>query len=194
MTEPTIGRRLESLQVAGKAPFAIAKIGHVVLNCRDIEQSVRFYTQVLGFKISDIYEEDMIPGGMVFLRFNADHHGVALIGSLKDSSEKIELHHMAFAVATLDEVFRARDHLERSGVKLHFHGRRRAGVQIAVEFADPDGHMLEIYWGVDQIGSDGITRPSSEWKGAKSLEEAVADPVRGQDTSVRDERLVRSAK
>ena len=183
--------RLRAIAQAGGAPFAITKIGHVVLNCRDLEASVKFYTQVLGFKISDIYGDDMVPGGMVFMRFNSDHHGVALIGSLPDSSPNIELHHMAFAVSTLDEVFRAREHLERNNVPIIVEGRRRAGVQIAVEFADPDGHMLEIYWGLDQVGSDGITRPPAEWKGAKSLEEAIDNPVRGQDVRVFDERLIR---
>jgi hypothetical protein len=128
---------------------------------------------------------------MVFLRFNADHHGVALIGALPENKNNDELHHMAFAVSTLDEVFRAREHLEKHNVPLVFQGRRRAGVQIAVEFRDPDGHMLEIYWGLDQIGSDGVMRPPHEWKGARSLEDAIANPVRGQDTRVYDERMIR---
>ncbi len=193
MTDAGLPDRLRAIAQQASAPFAITKIGHVVLNCRDLEASVRFYTHVLGFRISDIYGDEMIPGGMVFMRFNADHHGVALIGSLPDSSPNIELHHMAFAVSTLDEVFRAREHLERNNVPIIVEGRRRAGVQIAVEFADPDGHMLEIYWGLDQVGSDGITRPPSEWKGASSLEEAIDNPVRGQDTTVHDERLIRRA-
>ena len=65
-----------------------------------------------------------------------------------------------------------------------FEGRRRAGCQIAVEFRDPDGHWLEIYWNIDQIGSDGRARPPEEWKGVPSLEQAIADPVRGQDTTL----------
>lgn len=193
MTDAGLSNRLRQIAQAPAAPFAITKIGHVVLNCRDLEASVRFYTHVLGFKISDIYGDDMIPGGMVFMRFNPDHHGVALVGSLPDASPNIELHHMAFAVATLDEVFRAREHLEHHKVPIIVEGRRRAGVQIAVEFADPDGHMLEIYWGLDQVGSDGHTRPPSEWKGARTLEEAIDNPVRGQDTRVFDERLIRRA-
>jgi catechol 2,3-dioxygenase len=188
---PSLPERIRAVDTTSKAPFAITKIGHVVLNVRNLERSVQFYTQVLGFRISDIYDHDMIPGGMVFMRFSPDHHGVALIGSLPEDANQVEMHHMAFAVSTLDEVFRARDHLEKCGVKIDFHGRRRAGVQIAVEFPDPDGHMLEIYWGLDQVGSDGITRPSHEWKGARSLEDAIANPVRGQDTRVHDERLIR---
>jgi catechol 2,3-dioxygenase len=69
-------------------------------------------------------------------------------------------------------------------VQIDFDGRRRAGCQIAVEFRDPDNNSLEIYWGVDQVGSDGRVRPASEWHGAKSLEEAIAHPVPGQDTHI----------
>jgi catechol 2,3-dioxygenase-like lactoylglutathione lyase family enzyme len=171
-------------------PFRIARLGHVVLNVTDLARSVKFYTQVLGFSVSDIYPPEMMPGGMVFMRCSADHHGVALVGSLTRISQSFELNHLAFEVATLDEVLRARDHLRRHGVTIDFEGRRRAGCQIAVEFRDPDGHRLEIYWGVDQVGSDGAVRPSSEWKGVDSLAAAIADPVRGQDTTLQDPSLL----
>jgi catechol 2,3-dioxygenase len=169
--------------------FRIGKIGHVVLNVTDLARSVTFYTQVLGLRVSDVYGPEMMPGGMVFLRFNADHHGIALVGGAPAVSDGAELHHVAFEVASLDEVIRARDHLRAQGAVIDFEGRRRAGVQIAVEFRDPDGHRLEIYWGLEQVGSDGITRPPSEWKGARSLAQAIAEPVRGQDTTVADKTL-----
>ena len=88
-------------------PFAIRKIGHVVLRVTDLARSLDFYTRVLGFKVSDTYPEEMMPGGMVFMRFGADHHGVALVGGAEGPSQGRELHHFAFEVATLDEVFRA---------------------------------------------------------------------------------------
>jgi catechol 2,3-dioxygenase len=172
-------------------PFRIGKLGHVVLNVTDLDRSVRFYTQVLGFEISDLYPPTMMPGGMVFMRFNADHHGVALVGSMPGASPNVELNHIAFEVATLDEVLRARDHLRAHDVQIDFEGRRRAGVQIAVEFRDPDGHRLEIYWGLDQVGSQGQVRPAEQWKGAKSLAAAIADPVVGQDTTLQDPSLLK---
>jgi catechol 2,3-dioxygenase-like lactoylglutathione lyase family enzyme len=172
-------------------PFSIGKIGHVVLNVQDVERSARFYTEVLGFQISDVYPEEMVPGGMVFLRCNTDHHGIALVGSTNAPAQNVELNHLAFEVGSLDDVVRARDHLRRHGVTIDFEGRRRAGCQLAVEFRDPNNHRLEIYWGIDQIGSDGHIRPPTEWKGARSLEDAVADPVRGQDTSLRDASLLK---
>jgi catechol 2,3-dioxygenase-like lactoylglutathione lyase family enzyme len=171
-------------------PFRIAKLGHVVLNVSDLPRSVAFYTRLLGFAISDVYPDATMPGGMVFMRCNTDHHGIALVGSLAGGSASRELNHLAFEVATLDEVVRARDYLRAHGVAIDFEGRRRAGCQIAIEFRDPDGHRLEIYWGVDQIGSDGIARPPAEWKGAHGLAQAIADPVRGQDTTLQDPTLL----
>jgi len=170
--------------------FQLRKIGHVVLNCRDIERSIRFYTEVLGFELSDVYPEEMMPGGMAFLRCNSDHHGIGLVGSLDKGATNIDLNHIAFEVGSLDEVLLAAKRLRKHGAVIDFEGRRRAGVQIAVEFRDPDGHRLEIYWGLDQVGSDGRVRPSSEWKGAHSFREAIENPVPGQDTSLRDPTLL----
>jgi catechol 2,3-dioxygenase-like lactoylglutathione lyase family enzyme len=180
---------VEELKMAARPkgmPFRIGKLGHVVINVRDVARSVRFYTEVLGFEVSDIYPDAMVPGGMAFLRCNPDHHGIALVGSLSAAAENVELNHIAFEVATLEEVLRARDHLRDHGVEIDFEGRRRAGCQLAVEFRDPDNHRLEIYWGIDQIGSDRRARPKEEWKGVRGLDAAIADPVNGQDTTLHD--------
>lgn len=170
--------------------FQIRKIGHVVLNCRDLERSIRFYTQVLGFQVSDVYPGEMVPGGMVFLRCNADHHGIGLVGALDKESSGIELNHIAFEVGTLDEVLIVARRVRACGATVDFEGRRRAGVQIAVEFRDPDNHRLEIYWGIDQVGTEGMVRSPAEWKGAHSFREAIENPVRGQDTALRDPSLL----
>ncbi len=169
-------------------PFAVRKIGHAVIFVSDLERSRRFYTEVLGFKVSDVYSDSMMPGGMVFLRCNGDHHCLALVGGRDENKDK-SLHHLAFELATLDEVFRARDHLKKSGARIVYEGRRRAGCQIAVEFLDPDGHHLELYWGVDQIGSDDRSRPSTEWRQTSTLEDAVRRAPPGQDTTLHDTNL-----
>ena len=169
-------------------PFAVRKIGHAVVFVSDLDRSTRFYTEVLGFKVSDVYPESMMPGGMVFLRCNSDHHCLALVGE-GDTATAKKLHHLAFELATLDEVFRARDHLKKHGATLTYEGRRRAGCQVSVEFLDPDGHHLELYWGVDQIGSDGRSRPAEEWRQTASLEEAVRIAPPGQDTTLHDTAL-----
>ena len=181
---------LDEFRNPGAPAFRVRKLGHVVLRASDLRRSVAFYTQVLGFAISDIYPEDMVPGGIVFMRFNPDHHGLALVGGMPGPAERRELHHVAFEVDTLDEVFLARKRLREHNVPIVFQGRRRAGVQIAVEFLDPDGHHLEIYWGLDRIGPDGRIRPKDEWREAHTLEDALKAPPPGQIVALNDPSLI----
>src|ERR1700746_168249 len=79
-------------------PFHIGKIGHIVINVRDVTKSAEFYTQILGFQISDVYPDEMVPGGMVFMRCNTDHHGIALVGSMYDAADNVDPNHIPFAV------------------------------------------------------------------------------------------------
>jgi catechol 2,3-dioxygenase len=173
--------KLKTMAPPPGIPFRIRRLGHVVVHVTNLERSVEFYTQVLGFKVSDVYPEEMQPGGFAFLRCNTDHHCLALIGNAQGPAKQAELNHMAFEVGTVDEVFRLRERLRAHAVPLVFEGRRRAGCQLSVEFTDPDGHWIEVYHGIDQIGTDGRARPAAEWRGVKGLEAAVANPVPGQD-------------
>lgn len=163
-----------------QTPVQIKKIGHVVLRVSDVERSARFWTELLGFKVSDYNEQ-----GMVFLRNASDHHTIALAPAtdLTPLSEArpggIGFHHMALEVDNASDLLRIRDYLREHNVPIVFEGRRGAGSNPGVEFRDPDGFMVEIYAQMDQIGPDGRSRPPEEWKRADSLEAAFADPVAG---------------
>jgi catechol 2,3-dioxygenase len=171
-------------------PFKVTKVGHVVLRVTDLERATAFYRDVLGLQVSDVYPDSMMPGGMVFLRMGRDHHSIALVGGASDPAPATSgMHHLAFEVETLDEVIRTRDHLRTHEVPITYAGRRRAGCQIAVEFTDPDGHCLEVYWGLDQVGSDNCSRAPAQWRPATSLAQALQDPPEGQDTTLYDATL-----
>ncbi|HXG53082.1 MAG TPA: VOC family protein [candidate division Zixibacteria bacterium] len=161
-----------------KTPIRIKKIGHVVFNVTDIERSTRFWTEIMGFKISDRNER-----GMVFFRCGTDHHTIALApAENRDHVPKkgaVGFDHCALEVATVSELFRIRDFLRSKGVTIIYEGRRGPGGNPGIEFLDPDGNQIEIYAAMDQIGTDGRSRPASEWKRATSLEEAVANPLPG---------------
>ena len=88
--------------------------------------------------------------------------------------------------------FEARDYLEKKDVHIEFSGRRRAGCQVAVEFRDPDGHFLEIYCLLDQVGPDEEARPAADnWRPVASLEDALDNAPPGQDMTLLDPTLRR---
>lgn len=161
-------------------PVRVRKLGHVVLRVSDVERSARFWTEILGFKISDHNEQ-----GMVFLRNASDHHTVALAPArektpLPDKARgELGFDHMALEVENVSDLLAIRDFLRAQDIPILFEGRRGPGSNPGVEFLDPDGYMIELYACMDQIGPDGESRPADEWRRASSLEEALANPVRG---------------
>ena len=162
------------------SPIKIKKIGHVVLSVSDIERSSKFWTEVMGFKFSDKNET-----GMVFFRNATDHHTVALVQATEKSAlpkrGQVGFDHMALEVPTVSELFKIREFLKSKGVEIFYEGRRGPGGNPGLEFYDPDGFKIEIYSAMDQIGTEGKSRPANEWKRATTLEEAVENPLPGAE-------------
>ena len=160
--------------VSESSPVRIRKIGHVVIRVRDLERSMKFYTEMLNFRVSD-----RNPEGAVFLTSVGDHHTVALFpsaGEPVDASAKdpVRLHHFAMEVGSIDELFQARSFLQQRGVPIVFEGRHRFGGHTSIEFLDPDGYQLELYYDMDQLGADGRSRPQAA--GLRTLEAARDNP------------------
>jgi catechol 2,3-dioxygenase-like lactoylglutathione lyase family enzyme len=157
-------------------PIHVRKLGHLVYEVSDIERSTAFWTEILGFSVSDRNEF-----GMVFLRSESDHHSIALAPSKKKARPEpdagLRFHHLAMEVESIDVLFKARDFLRARGIPIDFEGRRGPGGNVGLEFYDPDGYLFEIYAGMDQVGADGHTRPAEQFNRVKSLEEAVAQPL-----------------
>ena len=159
-------------------PVKVKKLGHVVFTVSDMARSTRFWTEIMGFQVSDTNER-----GMVFLRNASDHHAIALVPAEAPSDPakpgQPGFHHCALEVETVSELFRIREFLRERGVPIVYEGRRGPGGNPGIEFKDPDGFNIELYASMDQIGPDGRSRPAAEWRRAASLEEAVAHPLPG---------------
>jgi catechol 2,3-dioxygenase-like lactoylglutathione lyase family enzyme len=157
-------------------PIEVKKLGHLVYEVSDIERSTRFWTEIMGFSVSDRNEM-----GMVFLRNGTDHHSIALVpGKHKERAKPtdgLRFHHLAMEVSDVDTLFKARTFLREHGIKVFYEGRRGPGGNIGIEFEDPDGYPFEIYAHMDQVGTDGKPRPPEHWSRATSLEEALEKPL-----------------
>jgi catechol 2,3-dioxygenase-like lactoylglutathione lyase family enzyme len=158
------------------SPVRIKKLGHVVLQVRDLERSIRFYTEVLNFRVSD----NATAGG-VFLTAIGDHHTIGLFPSDGDKAEipgkgAVKLHHFAFQVETMDELFEVRSYLKERGIPIVWEGRRAMGGHTSVEFLDPDGYHVELYYDMDQIPPGGRSRPRDPNARHDTLEKSRDNP------------------
>jgi catechol 2,3-dioxygenase-like lactoylglutathione lyase family enzyme len=157
-------------------PIKVNKLGHFVYEVSDIERTTAFWTEIMGFTVSDTNHL-----GMVFLRSAGDHHSIALVPSKKKARPPqdagLRFHHLAMEVDSMDQLFRARDFLQARGIPLDFEGRRGPGGNTGLEFEDPDGYLFEIYCSMDQVGADSKTRPPEQFDRVNSLEESVARPL-----------------
>jgi catechol 2,3-dioxygenase-like lactoylglutathione lyase family enzyme len=148
-----------SQAVEDRSPVRIRKLGHVVIQVRDLERSIRFYTELLNFRVSD----NATAGG-VFLTAVGDHHTIGLFPSDGENAEipaqgAVRLHHFAFQVGSMEELFEIRAYLQKRGVPIEWEGRRAMGGHTSVEFLDPDGYHVELYCDMDQIAPGGRSRP-----------------------------------
>ncbi|HZT07424.1 MAG TPA: VOC family protein [Chloroflexota bacterium] len=158
-------------------PIRTRKVSHVVLNVSDVERSIKFYTEILGFKLSD-----RNAMGMAFLRNGTDHHTIGFAQGPKDGTgaptdRYLTFHHLALEVDRVEDLFKAREFLRERGIEIEFEGRRGPGSNIGIEFRDPDGYAIELTCEMEQIGWNDSARPVSMHRRASSLEEAVANPM-----------------
>ena len=134
-------------------------MGHIVLGTPALEESVDFYTNVLGFRVSDYWR----PGDadVVFLRCNQRHHSLALVPSSTPA-----LYHFMVEARTLDDVGHTLDRHIDSGTPISmtlgkhtndhmvsFYSRTPSGFD--VEFGCGGLLVDEATWTVTQI-----TKPS----------------------------------
>jgi catechol 2,3-dioxygenase-like lactoylglutathione lyase family enzyme len=160
----------------GKSPIKVNKLGHFVYEVSDVERTVKFWTEMMGFKETDRNEH-----GMVFFRCGADHHAIGLKpGKVKrrgTSEESMQVEHLALEVDDVETLLKARDFMRENNIPITFEGRKGAGCNIGINFLDPDGYEFEIYCQMDQIDETGRLRPQEQFRRAKGLEEAIANPV-----------------
>jgi catechol-2,3-dioxygenase len=116
------------------------KFGHLAYRCKDPVHVTSFYTDVLGFKVSD-----WMGDRFSFLRCGRDHHTVNFA-----RYEEERLHHVAFEVADMAEVQRASDFLARNDIHLVWGPiRHLVGHNIAAYHRNPDDQRVEIFAEMD---------------------------------------------
>ena len=113
-------------------------LGHVVVATRDRATTQSFYTDVLGFRLSDYGS-----GALAFLRCNARHHSIALAPPL---GPKRVVHFMV-EMQSLDDVGVALDRCADGGSSLSTTlGKHVNDYVVSFYVSTPSGFDLECGW------------------------------------------------
>jgi len=136
------------------AGVGLKRLQHLVLWVADVERSVRFYRDVLGFEIAHRYPN------AAFLRIagSGDDHNLGLFQQpgLRAPDERVaRMYHAAWEVGTLSDLASARRTRIEVGALV---GQSVHGVSLSLYAKDPDGLEFELFWTVPD-GKPIGTRP-----------------------------------
>ncbi len=121
-------------------------LGHILVYARNLDETVHFYRDLLGFRISD-FTEVRTPGGTVrlaFLHCNSRHHSIAF---LEAPGAPKRINHVMFECNSLDDVGSGRDLCLARGVPIVIDlGRHMNDHMVSFYLANPSGFALEYGW------------------------------------------------
>ena len=129
-------------------------VHHVAYRCKDAKETVEFYNKVLGMDFQLAIAEDKVPSTgapdpymHVFL--DAGNGNVLAFFELptrpemdRDRNTPEWVQHIAFKVATMDDLMNAKARAEEMGLDVV--GPTHHGIFKSIYFFDPNGHRLEL--------------------------------------------------
>jgi catechol 2,3-dioxygenase-like lactoylglutathione lyase family enzyme len=151
------------------APIAI---GHIGIATRDLDRAVRFYTDIVGLRLTERFEypEEAVGHGSsvtagAFVRCDSAHHCISIFALRAElappegeGTSAFGLHHVAFEMATPEDLLAKLRAVRARGVPVVQSRRGGPGNQPRFYIHDPDGNLVEFFWGIDQIGPQGRPR------------------------------------
>ncbi|MCW1884163.1 VOC family protein [Luteolibacter flavescens] len=127
------------------------RIGHVHLKVSDLERSIRFYRDVLGFQVMQRFGD-----AAAFLSAGGYHHHIGLntwesLGGSPPPPGRTGLYHTAILFPDRPELGKVLRRVLEAGIPLD--GAADHGVSEAIYLRDPDQNGVELY----------RDRPQDEW-------------------------------
>ena len=141
-------------------PVQPRKLGHVVAGTTDLAATTGFFTDGLGFKVSD-----HIKDRGAFMRCSTDHHNLLVLAAPVNF-----LHHTSWQVDDVDDIGRGAHAMLEGHPERHVwgFGRHHAGSNFFWYLKDPAGNFSEYYSDMDCIPDDQLWKPEV-LEGARGL-------------------------
>ena len=124
----------------------VARIGHAELFTPTPEESLRFFVDVLGFRVSDDIDMGI---SLRFLHCNSRHHSLAF-AALPQAARR--LHHIMLQTNSLDDVGAAYYLCQNLQVPIMMHlGRHTNDHMVSFYLRTPSGFAVEYGWGAREV-------------------------------------------
>ena len=118
-------------------------LGHLVLRVRDVERSERFYTDLLGLRVTE-----KRPGKMVFMAAGEASHELAVMSVGPDApgpeEGRVGLYHFAWEMESFEDLKRLYREAREKDVRIRGIGDH--GISLGFYFFDPDGNEIEAFY------------------------------------------------
>jgi catechol 2,3-dioxygenase-like lactoylglutathione lyase family enzyme len=193
-------------------PFKIRRLGHFGFYVNDLPGALKFYTELLGFYVSDVLDmknlarpedmeklKDVGPTEAYFTRHGTDHHSFVLFPYKARKAldargvmlPGVTVNQITWQVGSLREVVDSIEWFKSGEVRINRTGRDTPGSNWHVYPFDPEGHMNELYYGIEQVGWTQRSKPKAmydrgfhdapELPQISELEEVLRAEERGVD-------------
>ena len=157
-------------------PFRVRRLGHFGFNVEKIVEGREFYADLLGFKLSDTLDfanapwfpkdADLGETRGYFMRHGTDHHAFVLFPKKvmdhradRKFAPEVTVNQITWQCGSLKEIVEARGYFAAQQVRIQRVGRDMPGSNWHVYVYDPDGHTNELYYGIEQIGWNQLSKP-----------------------------------
>ena len=128
--------------------IAANRLGHIAMYTADPLRASKFYSEALGFRVSDWIEQSF-----VFMRCGSDHHTLNFV-----AGEGRRMNHIAFELRDSSHMHRACDLLGRNRIQILWGPVRHGpGHNVAVYHRNPDGQIVELFFDLDRMTDEELS-------------------------------------
>ena len=186
-------------------PFKIRRLGHFGFNITNMEESIHFYRDLLGFKVSDRLDfkanpqraemlKDVEQTVGYFTHHGSDHHSFVLFpkpamdamgrGSGHNGDGDVTINQITWQTGSLAEVVNGVHYFQEHDVPIRRTGRDMPGSNWHTYVWDPEGHVNELYYGIEQIGWLGRSKPKTMYY--RGFQEEPSLPQMSEEAEVEE--------
>ncbi|GAB3617587.1 VOC family protein [Okibacterium endophyticum] len=147
-----VRRHGENAADTGRRPI---KFQHTTIGTGDVASVVAFFTDVIGFRISDQLKD----GNFAWLRSDRDHHTLAVV-----SAASADIDHYSYDLAEWEDFKAWCDRLTDLDVPVAWGpGRHGPGNNLFVFFEDPAGNHIELSAEMEKFHDDRVEYVPRRW-------------------------------